>query len=193
MIFLKTSAIIIPVFFAVLVFPAVLFSSCIRHSSEPAKRYSQYFSIQGYFRKEASILARLNPVLVKTISVNGKLQTKRLDSINWINELSLFTASDINKPAWIGKYRIDSTANDITYTALDSNLKVRRIEIKKNQFSALHPIRVVKINIRVKNFLYSLNEELFYYTDSLYTIKRRQRINLLGSKFYEITGQIKRR
>lgn len=180
------------IFFAGLVFPAVLFSSCIRHSSESGKRYSHYFSIQGYFKKEATLLAKLDPVLVKTISVNGKLQTKRLHSINWINELSLFTASDINKPAWIGKYRIDSTAFNISYTALDSNLKVRRIEIKKNQFSALHPISVVKINIRVKNFLYSLNEELFYYTDSLYTIKRRQRINLLGSKFYEITGQIKR-
>lgn len=188
----KISGTVKKIFFTVLIFPAILVSSCNKHATESGKHSSHYFSMQEYFKKEASILNRLNPGLVKTISVNGKLQTKRLGKIDWVTELSLFTASDINKPAWIGKYSIDSNASRIIYTALDSNFKVRRIEIKKDQFSGLHPVTSVKVSIRVQNFLYSLNEELVYYTDSLFTIKRRQHINLLGSKFYEITGQIKR-
>lgn len=191
MIFFKIYGTVRNVFLAMLLFSASLLSSCIRHSSQAGINSAHYFSLNKYFKNEAAILSRLNPGLVKTISVSGKLQTKRPGSINWIDEFSLFTASDINKPAWIGKYRVDSNASQVTYMALDSDLKVRRIEINKNRFSALHPVSSVKIKIGVQNFLYTLNEELDYYTDSLYIISRRQHINLLGSKYYKITGKIK--
>ncbi len=191
MIFFKTYGTVKNIFLALLFFSANLLSSCIRHSSQAGINATHYFSLNKYFKNEAAILNRLKPGLVKTISVSGKLQTKRPGSINWVNEFSLFTASDINKPAWIGKYRVDSNTSRVTYTALDSNLKVRRIEINKNRFSALHPVSSVKIRIGVQNFLYTLDEELDYFTDSLYTINRRQHINLLGSTYYKITGQIK--
>lgn len=161
------------------------FSACRRPaggtSSIPA-----CFSLHNYFTAEISRLQQEKPAVLKTIEVNGKLQQRKIASPDWTVELGFFTSSDINKPAWLGKYRADSSLNRLAYTALDPELKVRRVEINRTG----KKISSVKVSVSVHNFLYSLSEELSYYPDSAYTISRSQHINILGTKVYHINGLI---
>jgi len=42
-----------------------------------------------------------------------------------------------------------------------------------------------------KNILYSSGDTLVYYPDSLYEIRKHQKIKLLAQKTYQITGKLK--
>lgn len=171
---------------------SILLNGC---SSQPAGRAGNnshslfYFSMKGYFDHEAARMQGSRVQLVKTITLDKSAETKKMSRINWASEMEFFSSSDINKPAWLGKYHADSSAGILTYTALDSSLKVRKIEISRQ--TGLQPaVRRIAIHLVVQNFLYSLDEQLLYIPDSLYTIDRRQHIHLLGIKHYTIIGKI---
>lgn len=148
-----------------------------------------YFSLQKYFSSEAGRMQHHPFSLQKTIVLDGRTETRVVKQLNWAAEMDFFSSSDINKPAWLGKYRADSSAGLLTYSALDSSLKVRKISILR-QAGTGSKIRRIAIHLVVQNFLYSLDEELLYIPDSLYSIERRQHIYLLGLKHYTITGKL---
>lgn len=144
-----------------------------------------YFSLEDFFSAEISRLQQRLPEIAKTATKNGESETETVQLRNWANELALFVDSDINKSAWQHSYRIDSTANAIRYSSLDSTLRTQQVLIEKNTSGV---VKYVGIRNRVKNALYQSDEQLDYYPDSLYRIGKRQQIVLIGENTYEITG-----
>jgi len=147
----------------------------------------KYFDLKSYFENEARYLQKKNPLVNKTIAKNDLTESKSIAIRNWANELGLFSGSDINKPAWNTEYEIKNTDNEIQYLAKDSKLKTKKIIIDKSENGKINHIIILN---GVINSLYTSSEELHYYPDSLYIIRKKQKILIIGSNDYSVTGQI---
>jgi hypothetical protein len=156
----------------------------------------KYFDLQGFFRADSARLARLNPLILKTVKHNGVSESRKLHIVNWGTELSLFSQSDINKPAWKDSYSITADSNIIIYRALDSTLKTREILIKKSNGKVKYIMienAVEKDLYKKKILLYKTLEKLSYFPDSLYLIQKSQTVRILGKNNYDIAGYFNQR
>src|SRR5690606_13393364 len=145
-----------------------------------------YFDLETYFLEEIQRLQKDNPTIKKTVWIDGVPETKSLKISKWANELDLFLNSDINKPAWRNSYQVDSTQNQLIYKANEKGLRTRWIQIRKNAQGDL-----VQISIRneTDNMIYRTEEILNYFSDSLYSIEKNQRVRILGKHQYRFQGE----
>ena len=146
---------------------------------------SRFQDIRGFFVKEVKRLEKQKITVDKIVRRNGISERQENISPVWNTELSLFSESDINKPAWRESYSVHKNNTTISYTALDNKRRTRAIRIKRNKMGKLIELAVVN---RTSNYLYSSSEELLYIPDSLYRIIKMQNVILLGKNSYEITG-----
>jgi hypothetical protein len=159
------------------------FQSCNRDSGKSSTD-KNYFDLKGYFKADSIRLTKLNPLINKTVVHNKVSETKKVHIPNWGTELSLFTGSDINKPAWKASYKVQETDNFLIYKAKDPQLKTRDIIIKREG----NKIKWILIFNHTKNVLYETVEKLSYFPDSLYLIQKTQRVRVLGTDTYSIKG-----
>jgi len=164
-------------------------ASCKKDSGAGADTM-KFFDVKGYFSKEAARLSKLNPEINKTAVYNKQPETQTVHITNWANELSMFSESDINKPAWRASYDMQSSNGFIIYKAKDPTLKTQDIVIKKDGSK----IRWIFIYNHVKRtifnvMLYETKETLSYFPDSLYQIQKRQSTRVLGINTYNIKGK----
>jgi hypothetical protein len=144
----------------------------------------KYFDLKGYFMADTARLNKLTGPISKTVSHNNVTESKKVVVKNWGNELGLFFASDINKPAWQESYTIQGDSNLIIYRAKDPELKTREIIINKPN----NKVKWILIFNSTKNMLYQTTEKLSYFPDSAYVIVKYQKVRLLGANTYKITG-----
>ncbi len=145
-----------------------------------------FFDIKGYFRADSSRLAKLNPLVNKTVVHNQVPENKKVHISNWGTELSLFTESDINRPAWKNSYSTQTENDLLIYKAKDPLLKTQEIVIKKEG----DKVKWILIFNHTKNILYETAEKLSYFPDSLYLIQKSQKVRLLGKETYRISGSL---
>jgi hypothetical protein len=153
--------------------------------SPTSETKAKYFDIKGYFEKEAQQLQQKNPAIQKQVEVDGEKEEKTLQIAEWHNELQLFIASDINKPAWKEAYHIDSLSDGVLYTAKDSTYKTQKMQILWDQMQT--PVRF-EIHNRNQNMLYTSEERLIYEPENGYEIQKNQDIRWISSKKYLIKG-----
>ncbi|HCN82710.1 MAG TPA: hypothetical protein DIT07_03695 [Sphingobacteriaceae bacterium] len=173
-------------FSAILFFISVSFTFCTKEG-QPDNSSKAYFDLKGFFKNEAEYLQKKNPLINKTIAKNDLKESKKVSIRNWVNELELFAASDINKSAWKDLYEVKNSQNSTQYLAKDGKLRTRKIIIDK---SSVGKIKHIFILNQVANNLYSSTEELNYYPDSLYSIRKKQKILIIGDNNYSITGDL---
>ena len=169
----------------------VAIQSC--SSDAPSKVQNvQFFDLKKYFTDEAGRLTKLNPLITKTAAHNTISETDKMRITSWTNELSSFTESDINKPAWKASYTVQSTNDFLIYKAKDPELKTRDIIIKKDG-SSIKWILIFNhtTGLMAKKVLYEMVEKLSYFPDSLYLIQKTQRVRLMGTNTYNIRGEFK--
>jgi hypothetical protein len=148
----------------------------------------KYFDLQGYFNGEATRLNKLNRAVLKTVSHNGVVESKKVHIGNWTRELDLFIGSDINRPAWKDSYDVSNSDNILLYRAKDPDLTTREIMIKKEN----QHVKWIVIFNGTKNKLYQTIGKLTYYPDSLYAISKFQRVRFLGDNTYKVQGVFSR-
>lgn len=157
--------------------------SC-RPEVKESKGQQRYFDIKGYFRADSVRLSVLHPLITKTAMHNGVSQTKKVYIDNWGREFELFESSDINKPAWLDSYEIQSANGLTVYKSKDPDLKTTKIVIKKSG----DKVNWILIYNHTKNLLYENVEKLSYFPDSAYQIDRAQTVRLLGKNVYSVKG-----
>ena len=167
----------------ILFFAILVFSSCRQSESSPETK--AYADVKGFFETEIARLEKTNPEVYKTVARNQASETRSVGNINWKTELSLFSESDINKPAWKNSYKVLNQAGKIIYLASDSSLRTREISINKDRDGK---IRKIKILNHTQNMLYTSTEQLTYIPDSLYQISKQQHVVLIGNNQYYIQG-----
>ncbi len=93
------------------------------------------FSLDSFMRVEQQRLASLTGPIRKVIEIDGVRETQTLDEVDWARELDIFAKADINKPAWQGKYAVDSVfaadgmLSELHYRATDDQLKIRALDV----------------------------------------------------------------
>lgn len=142
----------------------------------PDDQPDPYFDLKGYFEKETARLNREQPRLRKQVSINEETEEKMLDSLDYEQELSVFINSDINRPAWFDKYRIDSLRDGarlqtLSYQALDKDLRVRSIRIR---FTGDEVSEII-IDKETENIVAGSGQHLEYRPDQGYQISSRQK------------------
>jgi len=157
--------------------------------SAPKKQDAKlaYFDLKGYIARETRRLTALNPEIDKTVIVNNAKEQKKLKIADWPKELSSFTDADINKSAWQGLFTADKKKDSETYITDQEKVPVKSLNISYKN-GKIYGIRLLISNT---NSLYTSNDTLSYFPDSLYEVKKAQNIRLLDGKSYTITGKFK--
>jgi hypothetical protein len=173
--------------FTIILFATIaLLPSCKpEHIDEGAQL--KYFDLKAYFKAESAKLKSQAKTVVKTVNHNKVKETKSVTINNWESELSLFTASDINKPAWRENYRVKDNGDIVVYEAKDPDLKTREIIINKPG----NKVKWILVFNSTENMLYQTTEKLSYFPDSAYVIAKTQHVRLLGTNQYKITGLLR--
>ncbi|HJP63842.1 MAG TPA: hypothetical protein VJ844_10385 [Mucilaginibacter sp.] len=149
----------------------------------------QFFDLKKYFNDESLRLKKANPLITKMAAHNKSKETRQLRIADWTTELSLFTESDINKPAWKASYKVATQEGITTYNAIDTTLKTQYIIIKQQAGN----VKLILIYNHIKKtlfgkVLYEATEHLSYVPDSLYKIQKRQFVRFTGFNNYYIKG-----
>ncbi|GGI25080.1 hypothetical protein [Pedobacter mendelii] len=166
---------------------ALGFIACNQREESKANTDLLYFDINGYFKKEAVRLKKLNPQIVKEVSVNDVSETQTLKLTDWEKELAIFINADINKASWKGSFNMDKKFELEHYTSSSKKIPIKDVVIN----TLNNKVKKVQIIISNKNILYTSSDTLIYYPDSLYQIKKYQKIKLLMAKSYHILGKFK--
>jgi hypothetical protein len=104
-----------------------------------------FFDVKGFFNGEIKRYTEGSQKIQKTVTVKGNAETKILDKADFAQELALFVSSDINKPAWRDKYRIEKTAGRSleSFVATDDDLKTRRVDIYRFPPNGVTEIQII--------------------------------------------------
>ncbi|RZK44239.1 MAG: hypothetical protein EOO90_00830 [Pedobacter sp.] len=143
------------------------------------------FDLKGFFEKEAARLEKLNLTVNKTVSIDGVEENKKIKIQDFAKELNSFISSDINKASWRGAFNINKTENLLQYTTTNEKIPVKELII---QFEN-EEVKSIRIINEVKNILYHSSDTLTYFPDSLYEIRKTQKIKLIKEKNFRITGR----
>ncbi|MBS1529237.1 MAG: hypothetical protein JSU01_02925 [Bacteroidetes bacterium] len=169
---------------------ALLYLASCKKDSSAAKDTMKFFDLKGYFESEAARLSKQNPDIDKTAIYNHQTEEQKVHIANWKSELSMFSESDINKPAWRLSYDVQSSEGFITYKAKDPALKTQDITIKKDG----DKVRWILIINHTRSAIFTKTlsetvEKLSYFPDSLYHVQKKQYTRFLGINTYNVTGK----
>lgn len=170
-----------------LLLTVLFFGSCDFMAPKKQASVPQYFDLKGFMDKEVQRLKALNPEINKTVMVNNNEEHKKLKITDWQKELSAFRDADINKSAWEGLFIRHKTLVTETYISDNEKVPVKSLTV---QYRA-HRIFKIQILNSSSNSLYTSNDTLTYFPDSLYEIRKTQHIKLLNQKDYRITGRFR--
>lgn len=156
--------------------------SCNQEKESKSNTELLYFDISGYFQQESVRLKKLNPEILKEVDINGVKESKKLSIKDWEKEFSIFANADINKASWKGSFKIQKLSNGLIYTSSSKKIPVKSIRID----SFGNKVKKIEIIISNKNILYTSGDKLLYYPDSLYLVRKHQKIKLLKEKKYQV-------
>jgi len=165
----------------------LVFAACTSTAPKNQNAPLAYFDLKNYIAKEAKRLTALNPEIDKTVIVNNASERKKLKIADWPKELSSFSDADINKSAWQGLFIAEKAKDSETYLSDNEKVPVKSLIVSYRN-GKIHGIKLLISNT---NSLYTSNDTLSYFPDSLYEVKKTQNIKLLKGKSYAITGRFK--
>jgi hypothetical protein len=146
---------------------------------EKASENSHFFNIVHFFDLEISTTLKKVVSVQKTVTVNGKVESKNVVVKDWKEELSPFINADINRPAWRDKYlkkgiTLPDGSIQKEYYALMDILKTRNIIVRQSSEATHLSILNQEKTLSTDNIT-----QLIYQSGKGYSIKTTQ--SLLNS------------
>lgn len=112
---------------------ASLFTACVPEKTAEQVELTPYFDLEAFIDTEVDRLEAEYPTADKEITFNEATESHEDMTLDYEDELSIFRNADINRPAWLDKYRIDTLREGeqtiITYLAQDSTLSIRKLTV----------------------------------------------------------------
>ena len=144
------------------------------------------FSIRNFFDAEAIRLSN-SKTAVRKITIKGnEFEEIKLTPKNWNEEFVIFSECDINKPAWVRSYSLDSIVKPdytiVTYST-DENIPLKKIILIKNKTEILS----ISIEKNTSNFIYESSQNLIYSRKNGYEIIGVQHVYFLSPNQYRIS------
>ena len=153
----------------------LLLTACYAEEVREDMSRDPFFNLQAYIDRQVDSLQAADIAVTKTITLNGTTETQELADLKFANDLRIFREADINKPAWLDKYRSEREERDgqlvQTYTALDSSLQTRELTVVSEDGD---PIRI-EILRKTGTVLSDGLHRMVYQPASGYSMRTRQR------------------
>lgn len=155
--------------------------------SEIKQSTLKYFDLKGFIEMETERLTELTS-FTKTVFVNGEQETKSFNQMDANAELTPFSDSDINKPAWSDKYDIDSVFNQnkelvgLQYQTKDSKLKTKKMSIDFQN----NKVAKVYIENAINSSVADIYQTLMYQPKKGFSIESRQDVSLMDENQFKI-------
>ncbi len=152
-----------------------------------SKKALNYFDLNGFIESEIHRLAQKTS-FSKTIYVNEEREIKEAIEINLKNELKPFFDSDINKPAWAGKYAIDSTFDQtneligLHYKSKDEKLKTKDFIV---DFEGKEVSRIF-IENATSSSIANTSQVLTYQPKIGFSVESKQEVSLMDKNQFKI-------
>ncbi|MCY1525449.1 hypothetical protein D9M68_604280 [compost metagenome] len=162
-----------------------LFAACMKQQEKNEKASPAYFDLKKYFEAEAVRLNKVGLKINKSVAINDDKTQKMVSIEDFNKEFESFISADINKASWRGSFVVKTTPELISYESNSDKIPVKKLELsrKNGKINAIH------IFVANQNILYTSQDTLNYFPDSLYQIKKNQKIKLLEMKEYEVIGR----
>ncbi len=110
----------------------------------------------------------------KTVSINGKPESKKIDTVDWKKEMQLLLDCDINKPSWKGKYNVQILNDSLKYLyiAVSTKIPVRQLAVNYEQKNG----RIISIEIKKKTgtALFSNEQQIIYFPEKSFKVNGSQ-------------------
>ncbi|HKK74378.1 MAG TPA: hypothetical protein VJ953_04830 [Saprospiraceae bacterium] len=168
---------------------AVLLVACNQSDNTGTELEQDYFfNLEDYFESEIERLDQTEAPVTKVLSINGLSEEVPTDTLNFSKELSIFKKSDINRTAWIDKYKGDTTRTAsgdiqrIIYSAIRKDLRTRKIVI---DFEGGEPSKIA-IRNETDSPALTARQMLIYQPDNGFSISQEQKVRALEKKFLKI-------
>ena len=137
-----------------------------------------FFNLKGFFETEINAKLKNHKMVKKTVTINGRVETKDIEIMDWHEELKPFFNADINKPAWYDKYQLTEKSlgengTVKTYQTQEKHLKTKQMSIIQNDNTKACQINIITSD---KTAVTESDTQLLYDTNSGYTISTQQRL-----------------
>ncbi|MDH3651417.1 MAG: hypothetical protein OEQ53_17170 [Saprospiraceae bacterium] len=152
-----------------------LLPGCLSKSNNSQIPEQQFFDIATFVAQYSD--SKMH-VVKKSISVDGRLESKTLDDYNIGNDIKGFENYSINKPALFDKYEVDSILGNsgelikLVYTGLKEELRVQKMEVEIDE--STKPRRIF-LQLKTDSFLEDIDMEISWVVDSSYKIVKREK------------------
>ena len=168
-----------------------LLSACNPEIRE--SKIKRYFDLKGLIETQIKTLNIQKPFVQKTVLMSEKSESQLVKTIDWAKELELFIQMDINKPAFIQSYQVDSSSMGVKYVLKNTEkLPVKYLMINRIGESGFS----VEALMSNENYLYQTERHLKLVIKnselSDYQIEGFQKIVFGERKIFKINGVIKR-
>ena len=166
-------------------------SACQSESAE--MKVKKYYDLKGLVERQIEALKSERPKIQKDISVNEVIENQTVDSLDWSKELDFFVQADLNKPAFINSYRMDSSSVGVKYFLKETEkLPVKFLEVNRMGEDGVE-IRALVSN---SNYLYDTerNLKLTLQKGQLidYQINGFQKVVFGKKKMFKVIGKVLR-
>ena len=166
-------------------------SACQTESAEI--KVKKYYDLKGLVERQIEALKSEKPKVQKDILVNEIAENQTVDSLDWSKELEFFVQADLNKPAFVSSYRVDSASMGVKYFLKESeNLPVKFLEVNRMGEDGVE----IKALVANNNYLYDTerNLRLSLKQGQLidYQIDGFQKVVFGKRKIFKVSGKVLR-
>ncbi len=164
-------------------------ASCTGAEQKSEKtKYTDLWQI--YMSNQIDTLTKANPSLIKTINQGEEVETLKMDSVNWGNELSGFLNIDFSKESVKNKYSLSTDSagkiSMIGFFAKDTNAYIQSFEVTRIEGK----IDLLQWKTKTRSFLIDRDQVLAYQPGKGFRIQINENSLWASPKNIEIFGDI---
>lgn len=170
-----------------------LLGSCAKPANTPEVDCTgKHFCMGSFLQGQMAGFEKDKPTVSKYVYLNGKEETQQLqlDMARWQAELTAFREADIDKPAMVGKYKIDTlfvttdSLTQVSYWAQDDDLRTRYLHVyyKPNSTQPAY----IEARLETDNLFYQSRQDIAFSPGEFYAISGFQDIWLLGEDTFAV-------
>lgn len=182
--------------YSILIFCFFTLASCSKKEEINKSKITEthfFFSLDSFANIEFERHLQYNTKVNKTISLDNKTEKHdfNFDSLGWKKELMPLKKNDINKTAWVDKFKtIENENSDNSKTIIYINT-AKEIPVKKIQidFDSLKQVKQIIINSTSDNLLFNSEQTYTYKPKDGYSLVSDQKAIFLSKHNLEVIGQ----
>ena len=136
----------------------ILFMTIISCNSESkVEQTKKYFDLKGLIERQIKTLNTQKPTVQKSIIMADTSENQLIKTIDWAKELELFIQADLNKPAFVQSYQVDSSSMGVKYTLKETEkLPVKYLNVNRLGEDGIS----IEAYINTNNYLYETERHL---------------------------------